>query len=44
MIVLRSAEPLPLLGAAKIAHQPSVEVGDASPECPNGFSPKYRQK
>ena len=34
MIVLRSAETLPFLSAAKIAHQPSVEVGDSSPGMP----------
>jgi hypothetical protein len=34
MIVLRSAETLPLLSAAKITGQPCVEIGDASSGMP----------
>src|SRR5712691_5939941 len=34
MIVLRSAETLPLLSATEITRQPSVEVGDSSPGMP----------
>jgi hypothetical protein len=34
MIVLRSTETLPLLGASKVANQPGVEVGDSSPGMP----------